>query len=93
MQHEQCTAVASYLHLRCSRQNCTWPRGWHAEKFCTCITLVTEIREEIITQITSGQTGCNTNQSTTDPATNTTYCETYNGSSRERGYDAHYGHL
>lgn len=76
MQHEQCTAMASHLQLRCSQQNCTWLRGWHAEKFCTCMTIVTEICEKILTQMTFGQTGCNINQSTTDPATNTTYCET-----------------
>ena len=40
------------------------------------MTLVTDIREKILTQMTFGQTGCNINQSTTDPATNTTYCET-----------------
>jgi hypothetical protein len=57
-------------------------------------TLVIEICEKILTQMMFGQTGCNINQSTTDPATNTTYCETYiNGNSPERGYDAHYGHL
>ena len=37
---------------------------------------VTEICEKILTQMTFGQPGCNINQSTTDPATNTTYCET-----------------
>jgi len=46
-------------------------------KFHTCMTLVTEICEKMLTQMTFGQTGCNTNQPTTDPATNTTYYETH----------------
>jgi len=40
------------------------------------MTLVTEIWEKILTQMTLGQTGCNINQSTTDPGMNITCCET-----------------
>ena len=40
------------------------------------MTLITEICEKILTQMTFGQTGCNVNQSTTDPAMNTTCYET-----------------